>query len=438
MAVTGFLSGVESGMHFGHCVRAGVKHVLMSFLQFKNHDKGIVRARKKKHPDMKFMVDSGAFTFITSWEKYTSWTREDFQKYVEEYVEWLDENREYIHTAVEYDIDHTLNMILGGSINSTIGGSIVEGWQRDLFRPLVEKGLEVVFVWHENRGIDGWEDMCRRYSYVGMPGHYSSDPEKVNRHFSVARRYLTKVHGFAATKQLDFRDVPWCSVDSITWKTGEMYGTLIVWDEGQQKLIFEENKAERFRYKHIIDKAGFNSASIISPNADYKELTRFCLWSMRQMEAFYARQYATRTPYFAVRLPHWKVVQKAKAPWLMETWARLRGDTIFKEHIQRPAAEVLNYLLALSAAQTGDLQYLAANKLGLDFLGAYFPKLTNPLVSDPTVLQKEVANYVIPPNPPPLLRTAAEHFLYAFPKAREDEINPDELSFNPYMDDMNV
>lgn len=438
MAVRMYASGVESGMHYGHCVRAGLRHCLLSYLQFYKHDTSIVKARKRKNPEMQFMVDSGAFTFITEWQKFMSWTRSDFEKYLQGYIEWLKRNQEYVTIAVEYDIDHTLNMALGGNANSTIGGSIVQGWQEKMFRPLVENGMDIIFVWHENRGIDGWEDMCRRYAHVGMPGHFSSTPEVMNRHVSVARRYLTKIHGFAATKQLDFRDVPWFTVDSITWKTGEMYGTLIVWDERQQKLIFEDDKTKRIYYRNIIDRAGFNSASIIADN-DYKEVTRFGLWSMRQMELFYERQYATRPFYYDVRLPHWQVISRLGAKAAMNWWSKtLRASEIFKMHANRPLKDVLVYLAALAAAQYGDLTYISSSQPAQDFLAAYFPKLIVPLVSDPTVLQKEVANYVIPPNPPSLLRTSAEHFVGATgPKARDSgEWSVEDLEFHPFLDDL--
>lgn len=435
MAVIGYLSGVESGTHFGHCVSAGVRHVLMSYWQFYKHDLGLVAARKKANPNMRFMIDSGAHTFITEAQKFAHWKRKDFEDYVEGYARWLEKNRQHIHLAVELDIDHTLNVVLGGSTNSTIGTSIVEGWQKTYFRPLVEKGLEIIFVWHENRGMDGWEDMCRRYAYVGMPGHYSNEPDKINRHFSVARRYLTKVHGFAATKQLDFRDVPWCSVDSITWKTGEMYGQLIIWDKFQQKLIFEDDKTQRHKYRSIIQDAGFDADAIIA-DANYKEVTRFGLWSMRSMEEFYWKLYSDRTPYFAVRLPHHNALARKTPAEIASLWKDLRGDVVFKQHAACSITDKLNGLIAVSAAQYGDLSAVSSSQPSQAFLGSYFPKLITPLVTDATVLQKEIASFVIPPNPPPLPRTALEHYTSSPIKLREDDIAIDDLEFRPFLGDL--
>lgn len=431
-----YLSGVESGMHFQHCVRAGARHCLLSYLQFYKHDQTIVRNRKKANPKMRFMVDSGAFTFITEWQKFVTWTRSEFESYLKGYVEWLKRNRDYVTIAVEYDIEHTLNMALANNPNSTIGPSIVAGWQEQYFRPLVEEGLDIIFVWHEPRGIDGWEDMCRRYSHVGMPGHFSSEPDLMNRHLSVAKRYLTRIHGFAATKQSDFRDWPWATVDSITWKTGEMYGTLIIWDERQQKLIFEDDKTKRSNYRHIIERAGFDASSIIS-DTNYKEVTRFGLWSMRQMEAFYERLYKTRTFYYEVRLPHWRSLIARSPKFLTRWWfKKLRADELFKQHRNANLASITENLQALAAAQYGDLTYIGANPKAASFLGAYFPKLITPLVTDPAVLQKEVANYVMPPNPPPMLRTSVDHFVGSTPpKVRIEEFSADDLEFDYNYDD---
>lgn len=436
MAVQAYFSGVESKQHFDHCVRAGVKHVLMSYLQFYQGDLDLVKERKLQHPEMKFMVDSGAFTFITSHEKYQSWTRKDYEDYVRGYVDWLKKNRKYVTIAVEYDIDYTLSVNLGGSPNSSIGTTMVSAWQQSYFRPLVESGMDVIFVWHENRGPDGWEDMCRRYAHVGMPGHFSSEPDVMNRHIGIARRYGTRIHGFAATKQIDFRDVPWFTVDSITWKTGEMYGNLIVWDERQQRLIFEDDKTQRFKYKQIIEEAGFDSAAIIG-DTNYREVTAFGLWSMRRMELFYENRYKDRPFYYEIRLPHWRSVARKSDRWSNRMWRKLRGPELFDKHSGASAARRRELLCAVSAAQSGDLQYVASSGVAKQFLGTYFPKLIEPLVTDASVLQKEIVAFLIPPNPKPLVRDSVDHFEPRFvPRARPVDASADETEFNYFDPDL--
>lgn len=380
----------------------------MSYWQFKGKDEDVIRRRKLKHPDVRFMVDSGAHTFITDTAKFNTWSRTDFENYVKAYASWLKKNRQYIECAVEFDIDYPLNLLLGGSVNSTIGGSIVKGWQDTYFKPLEDKGLNVVYVWHIERGMGGWEDMNRDFSYVGLPGFMSKEAD-FNKYISVSKKTTSKIHGFAATKQLDFRDIPWYSIDSITWKTGEMYGTLIDWNPWTQRLTFQEkDKRPLFRQKFIEN--GFDAEAIIS-DTNYKEVTRYSLWSMRQMELFYVDRYKDRTFYYELRLPKPHVAMFMPEGMAREFWAKFRPEQIFKQHKEADIQTIRTGLAAIAAVQNMDANWLGTNPACLDFLKAYFPKLTDPLISDLSVFQREMAIYTAPPNPPPLRRTEPEHFL---------------------------
>ncbi len=200
MAVRNFFSGVEGKQHYEACVQAGAKHVLTSYLQFfEKGDLDFVKRRKLANPEIHIMVDSGAHTFLTNHQKFASWTRKKFDEYAEGYAKWLHDNRQYLFAAVELDLDYALNMILGGGVaNSTFGTNIVESWQRNLFMPLERKGLPICYVWHTQRRLEGWEEMCSKFGYVGLPGGMSSDSD-FNKYMTVARRYCTRVHGFAAS-----------------------------------------------------------------------------------------------------------------------------------------------------------------------------------------------------------------------------------------------
>lgn len=430
MSVKCYFSGVESSMHLQHCISANVVHVLMSYWQFRDKNPFIVKSRKKKYPQLGFMIDSGAHTFITEWQKFTGWTRKQFDDYAEEYARWIYNNRRWITSAVEFDIDHTLNMVLAGSQHSQLGASIVESWQKQLFMPLQKKGIDIVYVWHETRRMEGWEEMCSKFDYVGLPGYFSSEPD-FNKYMAVARRYTTRVHGFAATKQLDFRDIPWYSIDSITWKTGEMYGTLIEWDDHSQKLIFLEKK-DRPMLREKMRKLGYDADAIIE-DRDYKEVTRYGLASMRRMEAFYERRYKDRTFYYELRLPHRDVIQGMRGEELTRLWNLFRPENLFPQHVGKPVAETIKYLKAISAVQNGDHAFLTQNMDSINFLKSYFPKLVDPLVSDIKILQREVAAFTAPPNPPALPRTEPSHWVptNSPPKAREPvEYKPEDLDMD--------
>lgn len=415
-----YFSGVESPQHWRQCVSVGVRNALMSYWQFGERTPNLVRQRKQSNPKVRFMIDSGAHSFIVDWTKFKNWTRGQFDDYVKRYVNWIRENRKYVDCVVEFDIDYCLNMVLAGNQNAGIGSSIVEGWQRQYFRPLENEGISVIYVWHTERGVEGWEDMCARFAYVGLPGEMSKD-SAFNKFMSVAKRYSTKVHGFAATKQLDFRDVDWFSIDSITWKTGEMYGTLIVWDENAQRLSFVD-KPDRFKYRNMIKARGFD-ADVIVADRNYKEVTRFSLDSMRRMEKFYADKYASRQFYYETRLAPPTVVQgcPVDAKYLAKKWNLMRPDEKFKKHANASEKEIRSFLAAISAVQYGDSNAVQNNKVGHDFLKEYFPSLASPLVSDMRIFQKEMAIYTAPPNPPLLQRTDAEHYSDTNPSKKRDE-----------------
>jgi hypothetical protein len=426
MAVKAYFSGVESEQHWQHCVDAKVTHCLMSFYQFMDKDRDIVKRRKLKYPHINFMIDSGAHTFRdpANMHKFASWGRKEFDNYAEDYAKWLRDNRKYVTAGVELDIESTLNEILAGNKNASIGLQIVESWQKNLFMPLHKVGLDMIYVWHSERRMEGWEEMCSKFDYVGLPGKRSSDPD-FNKFMAVAKRYTTRVHGFAATKQIDFRDVPWYSIDSITWKSPEMWGVMLVWDERKQKFISEGDKSRRGKYREIIKAAGFDADKIIA-DTDYKLCTKYGLWSMRKMEKFYEDKYKDRTFYYELRLPHRDVIRKMGGSTLMQWWKLFRPDTLFQEFAQCSATQVSDILCSLSAVQNGDANYITAQTHAQDFLGKVFPKLVNPLVGDIRILQQELSNYISPRNPPPLERTEDFHYAPLIEFKRRDE--PDFLS----------
>jgi len=421
MAVKAFFSGVESGQHFNQCMSAGVKNVLFSYWQFRK-DPGLLARRKKAFPKIRIMVDSGAYSFITDPMKFRTWTRQDFDKYVQEYVAWLLQNRRHVFAAVEFDIYHPLNVILGSGLGSTIGIAIVESWQKNVFIPLQKQGIEIIYVWHKERGMEGFEDMCSKFPYVGIPGEMSTEPD-FNKYITVARRYTTKLHGFAATKQLDFRDVPWFSIDSITWKTAEMYGNLIDWDSHTQRLTFEDDKSKRIFYKDKLEELGFNASGIIADN-DYKEVTRYALFSMRQMEKFYEEHYSTRVFYYQLRLPHPQIVMGMNDLKVKFWWRRFRPEELFKGVSGDHVGKVRHYLAALAAVQYRLPDWITNDQVGHQFLIRFFPKLAQPLISDMTIFQKEMATYTSPPNPPALDRVDLDHFRATNnpPKEREEPV----------------
>ena len=439
-----FFSGVEGEQHYNAAIDAGAQHVLMSFLYLeKKKDFDIVRRRKKANPKIKFLIDSGAHTFQTGChDAYSSWKVKDYEDFLIRYVAWLEKNIDVIDAAVELDIDYPLSLASGQDPKtSTIGTSIVEGWQKKYFKPLAEKGLEICYVWHKERGFEKWEQMCQEFSYVGLPGEFSARPD-FNKYITVARRYSTKVHGFAATKQTDFKDWPWFSVDSTTWKSSEIYGTLIHWDVHAQKFMFIEDKSRRGEFRAPMIKAGVNADLIIKDglavsDADkkairaeearigvkaYREITKYALYSMSEMEKFYQRMYAERTFYYELRLPHPKVVAKWAEKTVKRWYTRFKPEDTFEDHkITADYKSIRKWLLSIAAVQNNAMKEIQGDKECFGFINRYLGDAVVNL--EVSIVQKELANVIAPTNPIPLERTETGHWDNTNnpPKFRDEE-----------------
>lgn len=429
-SVRNYFSGVEGNQHFYAAIRSGARNVLTSYLHLRKGDRDIVKKRKEKHPEINFLVDSGAHTLQISTGKppYNSWTISDYEAYCAEYVSWLKDNRRYLKAAVELDIDYC------------VGVPKVEDWQKRFFYPLQEKGLDICYCWHKERGLEGWEEMCSRFGYVGLPGEMSSDPD-FNKFITVARRYTTKVHGFAATKQADFRDWPWYSVDSITWKTAEMYGTLIVWDERRERWLFEGDKSKRGKYRQQMKELGFSEAdiAIICADKSYKLVTRLALASMASMERFYKRKYKERIAYYELRLPLPTVIERMKTDRLVKWWLRFSPGKKFADNANDAPEQIRTNLKAISAVQNRMDSLIRNDKGIMKFLAHYFPNLVEPQLADLQVFQKELSSFIAPPNPPPLKRVDASHYMASNnPSKPRERIDFSLADLEPYVYDIPI
>lgn len=435
MAVKNFFSGIEGKAHFQACVDAKVEHVLTSYWQMREKNRyDMVEVRKKLHPDMEFMVDSGAHTFITDWRKFKDWTREDFEKYLKAYVAWIRANKDHIFAAVEFDIDYTLNMVLTGDENSTLGTSIVEEWQKKYFMPLEQEGVTIIYVWHAERGIEGFEDMCAKFSYVGLPGPMSSQKD-FNKYMSIAKRHMTRVHGFAATKLQDFRDVEWYSIDSTTWKSGEMYGVILHWDVKKEDLIYDHDKKGRRKYMEFFRKAGVDGEAICSQQS-YREVTKFDIWSISEMEKFYERKFARRRFYYDFRLPHPLFVRKSMHKSVVKAWRdRLVGVGLFDGHSNDKISQWRKYLTGIAALQSRNAAFVKSSADVLAFLREYIPPIEALIQSgDIGALQKEMAAYLSPKNQAALERLSPELYEPTQHEAKEREL-PEDWDHEPdYME----
>jgi len=437
VACKNYFSGVEGKQHFNAATSAGAQHCLMSYLYIKDSGTSMLRARKKR-TGVKFMIDSGAHTLQVNAHNPKSaqsgWKLKDYEDYLKGYVTWLKQNRDLYDVAVELDISYPLNLAAGRKGDDMYGHQVVEQWRRTIFAPLQDLGINIVYVWHGANGLQGWEQMCAEYPYVGLPGEKSSDSD-FNKYMAVARRYSTPVHGFAATKQSDFRDWPWYSIDSTSWKSSERYGTLIVWNEASQRLRYYEDKADRAQFKQLFTKLGFNADAIIK-DTDYREVTRFALWSFATMERFYETRFKDRIFYYELRLPapiiirnHWSKTQ------VVEQWAKFDPKRVFALHEAEADPDKLRtFLIAISSVQNRRLGFIKGDADAESFLTSYWAAQLAKSPLDIADFQREVAMLTAPKNKAAEPRTTLEDYVPTNnpPKPREEvDFSLDDLEVDP-------
>lgn len=157
----------------------------------------------------KFMLDSGAFTFMTQQKGVADW-----DKYMEGYAEFINK--------------HNLDLFFELDIDSLVGYSKVKEYRRRLERLT---GKPCIPVWHKSRGIDEFERMCQDYDYVSIGGIVSKEiTRKEWRHFpyfiDMAHKKGAKIHGLGFTSIKDLPTYHFDSVDSTAWTSGNRFGTM--------------------------------------------------------------------------------------------------------------------------------------------------------------------------------------------------------------------
>lgn len=179
-----FFSGVEPPRYFD-IVTTETNAILMSYHYIQRKGKKFLEECKKNREDMRMLVDSGAHTFIKKEDEYSKKPPEYWESYLEKYTQFARDNKDLVFAVVELDIDYL------------VGQEKVEEWREKYFRPLEEEGIQVIYVWHRVRGEANWEEMCKKYSYVGFSIQGDSDMtvDRCSKMVNIAKKYGTKVHG---------------------------------------------------------------------------------------------------------------------------------------------------------------------------------------------------------------------------------------------------
>ena len=162
----------------------------------------------------KFLLDSGAFTFLTSKKNGSV----NWEEYVEKYADFI--NRNKVQTFFELDID------------PIVGIKEVERLRRKLENLT---GKQSIPVWHKSRGKEYYLRMCDEYNYVSLGGIVSKEFKSTEYKYfpwfiNEAHKRGAKIHGLGFTNLEGLKKYHFDSVDSTSWTSGNRFGSVYHFD----------------------------------------------------------------------------------------------------------------------------------------------------------------------------------------------------------------
>lgn len=239
----------------------GIKDVLVSYHYLK---KNLGTFNKELLPEIRekggiFMSDSGAFSVINT--KGANMTEEMFYKeyweaYVEEYAEWVYENRANIYVAANMDLDNI------------VGREAVDEWNEKYFRPL-EKYVNICYVVQkDNHNIYGdpyghsrLTEYFNAFDYIGASS--MSVTGLFQDFYNEAMLRRKRVHGFGWTSYRRLCEFPFFSVDSTTWLAASQFGATFM-DTGSSFKRVDKAMYLREFYSNRLEEMGLDYDKLLS------------------------------------------------------------------------------------------------------------------------------------------------------------------------------
>ena len=209
--------------------------------------------REKKLLSNDILLDSGAFTFMTSRKN----DEVNFEEYVNEYADFI--NKYDIKLFFELDVDHA------------VGLKEVERLRKILEDKTHKKCIP---VWHLSRGVDYFKKMCEEYDYVALGGmhEYRSNIKFLEYMIDIAHKNNCKIHGLGYTSLKYLDKLKFDSVDSTSYTSGSRFGTIYKFNgtgmdtkhvgkdfgrrvgKGKTQVINRHNLIEWIKFQHYADK----------------------------------------------------------------------------------------------------------------------------------------------------------------------------------------
>jgi len=184
---------------------------------------------KVLHKYKDFLLDSGAFSMFSG-------IKVDIKEYVDKYIEFIN----------KYDIKNFFEL----DLYELIGTKETE----ELRKYIEDKTKKLTIpVWHIYLGTDYYKKLCNDYNYIaiGASGQHDSkwtrkDPDKLKKLVQYANSKKVRVHGLGYTNHKGLSEIPFYSVDSTSWLSGNRFGSVY---EFKNNKMSKHLKPEGMRVK---------------------------------------------------------------------------------------------------------------------------------------------------------------------------------------------
>lgn len=192
-------------------------------------------------PNLKsFMLDSGAFTFMTSNKGQVDWN-----DYIRRYAGFINKN----DVKLFYELD----------IDSVVGYDKVLEMREYLE---TETGKKPIPVWHKSRGKAEFLKMCDEYEYVAIGGIVSKEISRQEYKYfpwfiNEAHKRGAKIHGLGFTNLEGIKKYRFDSVDSTSWTTGNRFGSIYRFN-GETMEKFDKKEGQRLSDAKAVAINNFN------------------------------------------------------------------------------------------------------------------------------------------------------------------------------------
>ncbi len=225
-----FLAGCEAYHHFYITAIAEVKHTLFSYYHWQN----VNEPNRKRINDLwinfpqEVIIDSGLFTLMFGAGKGGSYDMQFMKEYTRKYI---DETRGFSAkkmSIVESDVHKLLGM-----------RAVFE-----LRKYFEDSGMNVIYVWHREEGIDGLYEMAEKYDYIAISVpelrilckgkfRYQDAVKDLERKIFANVKRMPKIHLLGNTVMETMQTNYSYSCDSSSWLAGAMWGRFISFENGR-------------------------------------------------------------------------------------------------------------------------------------------------------------------------------------------------------------